>query len=40
MTLEPIPLTGDLTAQLKDLYKIRYLNRAHVFLVKGNQSTP
>ena len=35
MTLEPIPLTSDLTARLKDLYKIRYLNQAHVFLVKG-----
>ena len=34
-----IPLTRDLTARLKDLYKIRYLNQPHVFLVKGNQST-
>jgi integrase len=30
-----IPLTSDLTARLKDLYKIRYLNQPHVFLVKG-----
>jgi len=30
-----IPLTTDLTAQLKDLYKIRYLNQPRVFLVNG-----
>ena len=30
-----IPLTTDLTARLKNLYKIRYLNQSHVFLVKG-----
>jgi integrase len=30
-----VPLTADLTAQLKDLYKVRYLNEPHVFLVNG-----
>jgi len=30
-----VPLTADLTARLKDLYKVRYLNEPHVFLVKG-----
>ena len=30
-----MPLTADLTAQLKDLYKVRYLSESHVFLVKG-----
>ena len=30
-----VPLTADLTAQLKDLYKVRYLHEPHVFLVKG-----
>lgn len=30
-----VPLTADLTTQLKDLYKVRYLNEPHVFLVNG-----
>ena len=30
-----IPLTPDLTALLKDLYKVRYLHEPHVFLIKG-----
>ena len=30
-----IPLTADLTALLKDLYKVRYLHEPHVFLVAG-----
>ena len=30
-----IPLTPELTASLKDLYKLRYLHEAHVFLVDG-----
>ena len=30
-----IPLPSSLTAQLKDLYKLRYLHEPHVFLVKG-----
>jgi integrase len=30
-----IPLTADLTAKLKELYKLRYLHEPHVFLVKG-----
>ena len=30
-----VPLTADLTVQLKDLYKVRYLNEPHVFLVNG-----
>lgn len=30
-----VPLTADLTAQLKELYKIRYLHEPHVFLVNG-----
>jgi integrase len=30
-----IPLTADLTALLKDLYKVRYLHEPHVFLVDG-----
>lgn len=31
-----IPLTPELTTLLKDLYKVRYLNEEHVFLVKGH----
>ena len=36
-----VPLTADLTVRLKDLYKVRYLNEPHVFLVNGKsvQST-
>jgi len=30
-----VPLTADLTALLKDLYKVRYLHEPHVFLIKG-----
>jgi integrase len=30
-----IPLTQELTALLRDLYKVRYLNEPRVFLVKG-----
>ena len=30
-----VPLTADLTTQLKDLYKVRYLHEPHVFLVNG-----
>lgn len=30
-----VPLTGDLTAKLKELYKVRYLYEPHVFLVNG-----
>jgi integrase len=30
-----VPLTADLTAQLRDLYKVRYIHEPHVFLVKG-----
>ncbi len=30
-----VPLTDDLTTRLKDLYKVRYLNEPHVFLVNG-----
>ena len=30
-----VPLTLELTALLKALYKVRYLNEGHVFLVKG-----
>ncbi len=30
-----VPLTADLTARLKDVYKVRYLNEPHVLLVKG-----
>ena len=30
-----VPLTADLTAQLKDLYKVRYLHEPNVFLVNG-----
>src|SRR5437899_3195281 len=30
-----VPLTTELTARLKDLYKVRYLHEANVFLVKG-----
>ncbi len=30
-----VPLTADLTARLKDLYKVRYLYEPHVFLVDG-----
>src|SRR5262245_3083064 len=30
-----VPLTADLTAQVKELYKIRYLHEPHVFLVNG-----
>jgi len=31
-----VPLTPELTALLKDLYKVRYLGEDHVFLVKGH----
>jgi integrase len=31
-----VPLPQELTALLKDLYKVRYLNEDHVFLVKGH----
>ncbi len=31
-----VPLTPELTVLLKDLYKVRYLIEAHVFLVKGH----
>jgi len=31
-----VPLTPELTALLKDLYKVRYLSEDHVFLVKGH----
>lgn len=31
-----MPLTSELTALLKDLYKVRYLIEYHVFLVKGH----
>ena len=30
-----VPLTADLTAKLKELYKVRYLHEPHVFLVNG-----
>jgi integrase len=30
-----VPLTANLTVQLKDLYKVGYLNELHVFLVNG-----
>jgi len=30
-----VPLTTDLTVQLKELYKVRYLHEPHVFLVNG-----
>ncbi len=30
-----VPLTPELTVLLKDLYKVRYLQEDHVFLVKG-----
>jgi integrase len=30
-----VPLTADLTALLKDLYKVCYLQEPHVFLVNG-----
>jgi integrase len=30
-----MPLTQELTALLRDLYKVRYLNKPRVFLVKG-----
>jgi len=33
--LRLIPLTQELTALLRDLYKVRYLNEPRVFLVKG-----
>ena len=33
-----VPLTADLTARLKDLYKVRYLNEPHVFLSTGSPS--
>ena len=34
-----IPLTQELTALLRDLYKVRYLNGPRVFLVKGKSVT-
>jgi integrase len=30
-----VPLTSELTVCLKDLYKVRYLHKSHVFLVDG-----
>jgi integrase len=30
-----VPLTADLTTELKELYKVRYLHDPHVFLVNG-----
>lgn len=30
-----MPLTTNLTTQLKELYKVRYLHEPHVFLVNG-----
>jgi integrase len=33
--LRLIPLTQELTALLRDLYKVRYLNEPRVFLMKG-----
>ncbi|HIB55052.1 MAG TPA: hypothetical protein EYN18_03680 [Nitrospirales bacterium] len=33
-----IPLTPELTASLRRLYKVRYLHEHHVFLVNGRPS--